>query len=71
MGGSEANVLMEKTTNAIILCQLNHRFVVPNWTKKIFASDLIFTIPFVSSSGKQEKLKRYAAINILSINNLI
>ena len=33
--------------------------------KKNFVCDLIFTIPFVSSSGKQEKLKRYAAINIL------
>ena len=65
-----ANGLMEKKTNAIIPCQ-NHRFVVPNWTKKCFACDLIFTIPFVSSFGKQEKLKRYAAINISSINNLI
>lgn len=37
----------------------------------LLACDLIFTIPFVSSSGKQEKLKRYAAINILSIINLI
>ena len=39
--------------------------------QKCFACDLIFTIPFVSSSGKQGKLKRYAAINISSINNLI
>ena len=60
---------MEKKTNAIIPCQLNHSFVVPNWTK--IAYDLICTIPFVSSSGKQEKLKRYAAINVSSINNLI
>ena len=52
----------------IIPCQ-NHRFVVPNWRK--IACDLICTIPFVSSSGKQEKLKRYAAINFLSINNVI
>ena len=44
MGGSGANGLMEKKTNAIIPCQ-NHRFVVPNWTKKIFARDLI--LPFL------------------------
>ena len=67
-GGSGANGLMEKKTNAIIPCE-NHRFVVPNWRK--IACDLICTIPFVSSSGKQEKLKRYAAINFLSINNVI